>query len=285
MTDKEKSINDALNDIFGDDFLEFDTNNEENINIKPESNITFENYNEENSTSINNPRESTDEFKENNVSNIIEEKINNDTPKDIIFENYTQNNFNDVKQGDEVFSDENSNINQSYIGKKNKSKKYLTYIIIGIVFAILIILSVIKLVSSIERKEYCYYEANDDGYSLTDEYTISYKGNKLLYVEGIYSYSALKDEYKSQIEYIKNEKLPVIINSNGMKGFTHIYEIGENSLKINSYYDVTLMDFDLIDKNDNKINPISYINLKSNVTYKNLKKNLEKNGYKCTLSK
>ena len=90
---------------------------------------------------------------------------------------------------------------------------------------------------------------------------------------------------QNQIEYIKDEKLPVIVNSNGMSGFTHIYEIGEDTLKISSYYDILSIDFSLVDKNDNKSNPISYVNLKSNTTYKDLKEDLEKNGYKCTPSK
>ena len=285
MTDKEKSINDALNDIFGDDFLEFETNdkseddnkdlgfniNTNDIESNNDKNIVFEDYDisdkDINSNDIKNDEVA---YETNSINNEENVDINNTTynnSKDLI----------DIKSNDTMIEVSNNS--------NKKSKKYIMYIIIAMVFIVLIVLSIIKLNTSFEKKEYCYYETKDEGYSLTDEYTISYKGNKLLYIEGTYVYNALNDEYKSQIEYIKDEKLPVIVNSNGMSGFTHIYEIGEDTLKISSYYDILSIDFSLVNKNDNKSNPISYVNLKSNTTYKDLKEDLEKNGYKCTPSK
>ena len=282
MTDKEKSINDALNDIFGDDFLEFETNdkseadnkdlgfniNTNDIESNDDKNIVFEDY-DISDTDITSNEIKNDEvaYETNSINNNENIDINNtvyDNSKDSI-----------NIQANDAMIDASNNSNK-------KSKKYIMYIIIAMVFIVLIVLSIIKLNASFEKKEYCYYEAKDEGYSLTDEYTISYKGNKLLYVEGAYAYNALNDEYKNQIEYIKDEKLPVIVNSNGMSGFTHIYEIGEDTLKISSYYDILSIDFSLV---DNKSNPISYVNLKSNTTYKDLKEDLEKNGYKCTPSK
>ena len=47
-------------------------------------------------------------------------------------------------------------------------------------------------------------------------------------MDGKYKYTALTDEYKQQIEYVKNEKLPAIVNSNGMDGFTYIYEASDD---------------------------------------------------------
>lgn len=285
MTDKEKSINDALNDIFGDDFLEFETNdkseddnkdlgfniNTNDIESNNDKNIVFEDYD------ISDKDITSNDIKNDEVA-YETNSINNEENVDI--NNTTYNNRKDSIdiESNDTMIDVSDNYNK-------KSKKHIMYIIIAMVFIVLIVLSIIKLNASFEKKEYCYYETKDEGYSLTDEYTISYKGNKLLYVEGVYVYNALNDEYKNQIEYIKEEKLPVIVNSNGMSGFTHIYEIGEDTLKINSYYDILSIDFSLVNKNDNKSNPISYVNLKSNTTYKDLKEDLEKNGYKCTPSK
>ena len=44
-------------------------------------------------------------------------------------------------------------------------------------------------------------------------------------------------------------------------------------------------DSNIIDKNDNKKNPLSYVNINSKTTYKSLIEYFEKNGYKCTKSK
>ena len=70
-----------------------------------------------------------------------------------------------------------------------------------------------------------------------------------------------------------------------MDGFTYIYEASDDYFLVSSYLDITKFDFNIIDKNDNKKNPLSYVNINSKTTYKSLIEYFEKNGYKCTKSK
>ena len=277
MNNNEKKVDDALSDIFDTDFLEINVDNEKkDFNLdgnktsleeskiklnddKKTDNFTYNVY--EDKTSIN------DEF-----IKTQESKIEIDNSKT----NLEENNIK-IEQEDLLHTEKTSS--------KNNNKKLLIFIIVGILIGIVVVFYIVKTFLNVEKKTYCSYEASDTGFKLTDEYVITHKGNKITYVEGTYVYTALNDEFKSQIEIIKNEKLPVIVNSNGMAGFTHIFEESENYIKISSYYDTMLFDFSIVDKNDDKLKPISYINLKSDVTYKKLQQSLQEDGYKCTVSK
>ena len=140
-------------------------------------------------------------------------------------------------------------------------KKIILYFLIGFVLGFILIYIIVNFVLNKEKTINCSYSANDLGYKITDEYKIKYKNNTILKVDGSYIYTAKTEEYKSQIEYIKNEKIPVIINSNGMKGFTYLYEVSDSYFKVNSYLVYDLFEFDKINKLDQKNMPISYFKI------------------------
>lgn len=164
-------------------------------------------------------------------------------------------------------------------------KKIILYFLIGFVLGFILIYIIVNFVLNKEKTINCSYSANDLGYKITDEYKIKYKNNTILKVDGSYIYTAKTEEYKSQIEYIKNEKIPVIINSNGMKGFTYLYEVSDSYFKVNSYLVYDLFEFDKINKIDQKNMPISYFNITSDKSVKKLKNELINKGYTCNLSK
>ncbi len=167
---------------------------------------------------------------------------------------------------------------------KNFNKKILIYFVLGFIIGLILIYLIVNYVVGRQKVVNCFYEAEDVGYKVTDEYKIRYKNNSILYVDGTYSYTAKTEEYKPQIEYVKEEKVPIIINSNGMPGFTYLYETSDNFFKVQSYLDFTSFDYGKINKIDQKITPISYFKIDSNLNFKNLKKDLENQGYVCTLS-
>ena len=113
---------------------------------------------------------------------------------------------------------------------------------------------------------------------------ITYLGDEIIYIEGIYSYKTIPENIK-QLDKIREDKIPVIVNSNGMDGFTHIFEVGDTLFKAYSYYDYELINFELVDKNDQNKSPISYINIDSSKSYRKMKKDLENRGFKCINSK
>lgn len=164
-------------------------------------------------------------------------------------------------------------------------KKIILYFLIGFVLGFILIYIIVNFVLNKEKTINCSYSANDLGYKITDEYKIKYKNNTILKVDGSYIYTAKTEEYKSQIEYIKNEKIPVIINSNGMKGFTYLYEVSDSYFKVNSYLVYDLFEFDKINKIDQKNMPISYFKITSDKSVKKLKNELINKGYTCNLSK
>lgn len=257
----DDNLEKALDDIFGNDFLEIDL--EEN---KIPNNI--------------------DKLPNNEIKEDIESSLTDNMDTAVNNDNIPTINQNIDVTIKDSFSDEN-NKSEKISKSKKSSINVFTILLISLV-AIIILLIVIYLPSYFKDKEYvinCSLNVSDKGYSISDEYKITYKNNKLEYLDGIYKYTVLNDEYKPQIEFVKNEKLPAIINSNGMDGFTYIYESGDDYFSVNSYLDIAKFDFNIIDKNDNKKNPLSYVNVNSKTTYKSLIKYFEKNGYKCTKSR
>ena len=242
----DDNLEKALDDIFGNDFLEIDLGE----NNEPT----------------------------NNIDDLLESKDEEDKEVDVI-----------ANKDDFILdSNETNNVANNLEPKKKKSSKnifvYLFIILIIVVAAILII----YLPNYFNNKEYvtnCSYKVSDKGYVITDEYKITYMKGKIKYLDGMYKYTALNDEYKAQIEFVSKEKLPIIINSNGMPGFTYVYELSDDYFSVNSYLDFTMFDYNIIDKNNNDTNPISYIPINSKTTYKSLINNFKKNGYICTKSK
>ena len=129
------------------------------------------------------------------------------------------------------------------------------------------------------------YSVNDKNFVLSDTVKITYKKDKISYVNSNYSYAAITKDFKDQIDNIRQEKIPVIVNSNGMKGFTYILNEENDKFSITSSLDFTSFDYDEISKIDQKTKPISYFEIDSNLTYKKLKNILEKQGYTCKKSK
>ena len=256
----DDNLEKALDDIFGNDFLEIDLGD----------NKSFNNTNESDDNTIKEEYESSSVNTEDDIPS-----TNNTT------DNISINETNNILPSKEIKKPAKST-------SKNKKSINIFSILLVILIIIIVGLVVIYLPVYLEDKEYvvnCSYSVSDKGYKITDEYKITYKKDMLMYLDGKYKYTALTDEYKQQIEYVKNEKLPAIVNSNGMDGFTYIYEASDDYFLVSSYLDITKFDFNIIDKNDNKKNPLSYVNINSKTTYKSLIEYFEKNGYKCTKSK
>lgn len=242
MDEKDSDVKRALDDIFGDDVIEINT--ETNIDNK--------------------------EQLDKNLSNALQDVIDSEFVEPSLLEE------DNVK--DEPILDSKEN-------ESSFNKKILIYFIVGFVIGLVLIYFIVNYFNGKEKVVNCSYQAEDVGYKVTDEYKITYKNDNILYVESVYNYIAKNDEYKTQIEYIKKEKLPVIINSNGMSGFTYIYETSENFFKVSGYLDFTLFNYDKISKINQSITPISYFKIESKQSFKELSKNLEKQGYVCTISK
>lgn len=168
---------------------------------------------------------------------------------------------------------------------KSFNKKIIIYIALGAILGFIVVFILVNFVFGIEKKELCTSTAEDTGYKYTDEYKITYKKNKINYVESTYTYTALNSEYKEQIKYVSDDKLRAVINSNGMPGFTYTYETSDDYVKVNGYLDFTLFNYDEIEKINQEAMPLSYFKISRDITYKTLKANLEKEGYKCTTTK
>lgn len=299
MNNDEKKVSDALDDIFGSDFLEIDAVEEKKVDnetylneddqAKKETffNANLENKNlfdKENLTVINSASDT--DIKPMSTEDIVKSMESSNT------KDFNSSNIYDKPLEDKLEDTQPIIIDKNIDNKNNEEKKQdinykkiIIYLSIGIVIGIIFFIIFMNIFVNKEKSTYCYYKAENNDFKLTDEYTIIFKQNKLIYIKGNYNYLAKTEEFKSQLEFIRKEKIPIIVNSNGMPGFTHIYEQSDSEIKILSYYDMSLIDYKVVDKNDDKAKPLSYINLKSNVTYKKLVDKLEKDGYKCTPSK
>lgn len=197
---------------------------------------------------------------------------------------YPENNLtienNEASSSKDVLSSKNT-----IKDDKSFNKKIIIYIALGMVLGLIVVFILVNFVFGIEKKELCTSTAEDTGYKYTDEYKITYKKNKINYVESTYTYTALNSEYQEQIKYVSDDKLRAVINSNGMPGFTYTYETSDNYVKVNGYLDFTLFNYDEIEKINQEAMPLSYFKISRDMTYKTLKTNLEKEGYKCTTTK
>lgn len=316
MDSKDIELKSALDEIFGDDIIELD----ENTPVTDKKELTneelFENtstlvfneddiisaYKELNSiqeNNINNNEESTmvdkplgdigisntfdiPVIESNEDSNVALEEIK---PPVIEEDNYIENNITEFNNNiiTEVVGETKDNLDVK--SSNIPIKKVVIISIIVILITLAGVYLIINYNSNRKKVVNCSYIFDDKNYKITDEYKITYKNKKITYVEGVYIYSSKTNEYNSQIKYIKEDKLPAIINSNGMKGFTYTYENTDDSIKISSYLDYTIMDEDEINAIDQKIKPISYFKIDLNENDKNLIETFEKQGYKCIRSK
>lgn len=164
------------------------------------------------------------------------------------------------------------------------NRKIIIYLLIGFVIGLLILFFLIEKQEINKSIVTCSYLSEDSSYKETIEYKITKKENEITYVEGSYSYLAKTDEYKSKIESVKEEKIPIIINSNGMKGFTYVYEVSDKLFKMNSYLNYEEFDLDVIKKIDQEKVPISPFKVDLEKKYDELQKTLKKDGFICTIS-
>lgn len=294
----DKDLKSALDDIFGSDFIEIDVDkssidekqepidieNQHNKAIFKDSEASFE---IKSPVSVSNDDNEIEDKKQKSLSNANEPYIVPDSSKennDLLNETILPLNETKEEKQDEILYI-NSKNEENNLKNDNFNKKIIIYVIIGFAIGFLLIYLLINYVFGTTKVVNCSTSAKDEGYKYTDEYKITYKKDKISYVEGIYTYTALNDEYKTQIEVIKEEKSHVLMNSNGMPGFTYTYETSDNFFKVNSYLDFALFDYDNISKIDQNLTPISYFKIDKKMTFKSLKKDLEKEGYVCVLSK
>lgn len=262
------SKNDSLSEI---------NYNENGVNIPTLDSVTDKSYesldsNEERLNISNNEAINHNNY---DFNNQINTNLNASYPENnLTIENNEASSSKDVLSSKNTIKDD-----------KSFNKKIIIYIALGMVLGLIVVFILVNFVFGIEKKELCTSSAEDTGYKYTDEYKITYKKNKINYVESTYTYTALNSEYQEQIKYVSDDKLRAIINSNGMPGFTYTYETSDNYVKVNGYLDFTLFNYDEIEKINQEAMPLSYFNISRDMTYKTLKTNLEKEGYKCTTTK
>ena len=185
MEGSDKDIKKALDDIFGDDVIEIDT-----------SSTTDEAKQEELSkTYLNIPLEESSEI---NIPDVSE--TNDETYDEIKDDNNIKNDNDDYTDNSDIATKDSKN-------NKLDIKKIIIYFIIGFIIGITLIYVIVNYVVGKEKVVNCSYTAEDVGYKVTDEYKITYKNNEILYVESTYNYEAKTDEYKNQIEYIKDDEI------------------------------------------------------------------------------
>lgn len=250
----ENGVNIPTLDSVTDKSYESLDSNEERLNISNNEAINHNNY---------------------DFNNQINTNLNASYPENnLTIENNEASSSKDVLSSKNTIKDD-----------KSFNKKIIIYIALGMVLGLIVVFILVNFVFGIEKKELCTSTAEDTGYKYTDEYKITYKKNKINYVESTYTYTALNSEYQEQIKYVSDDKLRAIINSNGMPGFTYTYETSDNYVKVNGYLDFTLFNYDEIEKINQEAMPLSYFKISRDMTYKTLKTNLEKEGYKCTTTK
>lgn len=250
--------------------------NENSVNMPALDSITDKSYesldsNEESSKISNNEAINHNNY---DFNNQISTNLNTGYPEN----NLTIKN-NEASSSKDALTSENT-----IKDDKSFNKKIIIYIVLGILFGLIVVFILVNFVFGVEKKELCTSVAEDTGYKYTDEYKITYKKNKINYVETTYTYTALNSEYKEQIKYVSDDKLRAVINSNGMPGFTYTYETSDDYVKVNGYLDFTLFNYDEIEKINQEAMPLSYFKISRDMTYKTLKNDLEKNGYKCTIT-
>lgn len=250
----ENGVNIPSLDSATDKPYEYLDSNEERLNISGNEAINHNNY---------------------DFNNQINTNLNASYPENnLTIENNEASSSKDVLTSTNTIKDD-----------KSFNKKIIIYIALGMVLGLIVVFILVNFVFGIEKKELCTSTAEDTGYKYTDEYKITYKKNKINYVESTYTYTALNSEYQEQIKYVSDDKLRAVINSNGMPGFTYTYETSDNYVKVNGYLDFTLFNYDEIEKINQEAMPLSYFKISRDMTYKTLKANLEKQGYKCTTTK
>lgn len=276
MKDKDKNIEEAIDNIFGEDVLTINTDSDDS-NDNDLSKTSLNIYNYENSDI---DLSKLDDETKNQLENDHEALDNYDTNDEKSTDE--QNESNNVMSLDSSSDDDIEVEKQTDLNGKRKG---ILIILLCAILLVIVILILFIYNLNCEKNVSCVYSVNDKNFVLSDTVKITYKKDKISYVNGNYSYAAITKDFKDQIDNIRQEKIPVIVNSNGMKGFTYILNEENDKFSITSSLDFTSFDYDEISKIDQKTKPISYFEIDSNLTYKKLKNILEKQGYTCKKSK
>ena len=276
MKDKDKNIEEAIDNIFGEDVLTINTDSDDS-NDNDLSKTSLNIYNYENSDI---DLSKLDDETKNQLENDHEALDNYDTNDEKRLDE--QNESNNVMSLDSSSDDDIEVEKQTDLNGKRKG---ILIILLCAILLVIVILTLFIYNLNCEKNVSCVYSVNDKNFVLSDTVKITYKKDKISYVNSNYSYAAITKDFKDQIDNIRQEKIPVIVNSNGMKGFTYILNEENDKFSITSSLDFTSFDYDEISKIDQKAKPISYFEIDSNLTYKKLKNILEKQGYTCKKSK
>ncbi len=250
----DDEVSKALDDIFGNDFIELNVSNEK-----------IETNDAQNDNDVVNDTYKLDEFDKNTKYNTEENQVLIDAYDTTENKNMKPDNLKVIKTD-----------------KKVDLKTVILVLLLCVLIAIIIIFVLTKNETQEQSSIVCYKKITTNDYDSTDEYVLNYSKNKLTYVSGTYTYKAKNETAINNMESIKEKKMDVIINSNGIEGFTHNYEVGEDSILISSYYDMELIDFSKI---DNEIKKLSYLKLTSGMKVSDLENSLKKDGYTCTKGK
>ena len=272
MKDKDKNIEEAIDNIFGEDVLTINTDSDDS-NDNDLSKTSLNIYNYENSDI---DLSKLDDETKNQLENDHEALDNYDTND--------EKNADEQNESNNVMSLDSSSDDDIEVEKQtdlNGKRKGILIILLCAILLVIVILTLFIYNLNCEKNVSCVYSVNDKNFVLSDTVKITYKKDKISYVNSNYSYAAITKDFKDQIDNIRQEKIPVIVNSNGMKGFTYILNEENDKFSITSSLDFTSFDYDEISKIDQKTKPISYFEIDSNLTYKKLKNILEKQGYTC----
>lgn len=290
MDKKDDELQKALDDIFGDSITTNKTNNEKTIGseylkepLDIEEITVDENTYETKEQKINN-----EEFEKTLLLPINEEKENGL----VMEQNKEEKEKNDVEETvlDSLAEDKNNESEEIVSEPSNEESsisinKFIIYFLIGILIGFVVIYLLLNSGNKKTMVSNCSFSVEDANYKINEEYKITYNKNNINFVEGSYLFKAKTEEYKNQVEFIKKDKIPVIINSNGMSGFTYMYETTSDSFKVNLYLDYEKFNKEKIKEIDQEITPISFFEIKTEKNYDNLIKTLENKGFNCTKSK
>lgn len=253
MKKKDENVKEALDEIFGDDFIELDAESLDNENAPLIDRAVFKDFELE--------EEQEEKLAENTVPT-----------------NNTKNISSNIQDKNILPAKDNIKTNHQ---KKIINTRMIILTIILIILVLIIGIGIYIGIFGIKRNTVCKLIASDTGYNFSDVYTITYQKNIIKKIKSTYIYNATDDEFKNQVKYVKESKIPVVINSNGISGFTYVVEENDELFKVDGYLDFEQINFKELDTQDFQLFPITYKKINSKTTYKSFVNSLKKEGYSC----
>lgn len=272
MNKKNNDLKDALDEIFGDDFIEIDTSDKNLDNNSLLNQAVFTDFELE--------EEKQDEYEDKNLKSpeIVVNSNEGEIKPYLDDENSTKDLVNEYDQ-DKVSAQ--SKLKTRITSFKSINYKYVIATIIIMIIILLSSMIVFIGIIGINKTVTCELAAADTGYSFSDKYEIKYAKNKIKKIKSEYIYKATSTEFKEQVKYVKESKMPVVINSNGINGFTYVVEENENLFKVEGYLDFDIIDKKALDEQDFDLFPLTYQKITSKTTYEDFTNKLKKQGFAC----